>query len=46
MARQWEQFKVGGFLDDGFVRECEKLKDGAEEYLRGLQEKDLQLGES
>jgi hypothetical protein len=45
VARQWEQFKAGGFLDDGFVRECEALKADAEQYLRGLEEKDLAFRE-
>lgn len=43
MARQWEQFKAGGFLDDGFVAECEKLREEAQQYKRGLEEKNLQF---
>jgi len=46
LARQWEQFKAGGFLDDGFVRECELLRDEAQEYVRELEAKDLQFRES
>ncbi|MFT5500134.1 MAG: hypothetical protein ACI88G_000260 [Woeseiaceae bacterium] len=46
MARQWEQFKAGGFLDDGFVAECEKLRDEAQQYKRGLEEKNLQFAVS
>ena len=42
-ARQWEQFKVGGFLDDDFIRECETLRDEAQEYVRGLAEKELEF---
>ena len=45
-ARQWEQFKAGGFLDDDFVQECEMLRDDAQEYLRNLEQKDLQFRES
>lgn len=45
VARQWEQFKIGGFLDDGFVSECETLRDEAQEYVRGLAEKDLEFRE-
>ena len=43
MARQWEQFKAGGFLDDGFVEECHKLEQEAHQYVRALEEKDLQF---
>ena len=39
----WEQFKTGGFLDDGFVVECEALRDEAERYAKALEEKDLGL---
>ena len=46
LARQWEQFKAGGFLDDSFVRECELLRDEAQEYVRELEAKDLQFRES
>ena len=45
VARQWEQFKAGGFPDDGFVRECEALNADAEQYLRELEEKDLAFRE-
>jgi len=37
---------AGGFLDDGFVRERELLRDEAQEYVRGLEAKDLQFRES
>ena len=39
MTRQWEQFKVGGFLDAGFVEECHKLEQEAKLYVRALAEK-------
>ena len=45
MARQWEQFKAGGFLDNGFVEECHKLGQEAQQYVRALEEKNLQLVE-
>ena len=37
----WEQFKIGGFLDKGFVDECEKLREEAKHYVRELDDKDL-----
>jgi hypothetical protein len=37
----WEQLKTGGFLDDGFVAECELLREEAERYARDLEKKDL-----
>jgi hypothetical protein len=43
MAWQWEQFKAGGFLDDGFVEECQKLEQEAKQYVRALEEKNLQF---
>ena len=43
MAWQWEQFKAGGFLDEGFVEECNKLEQEAQQYVRALQEKNLQF---
>ena len=45
MARQWEQFKAGGFLDEGFVEECNKLEQEAQQYVRALEEKNLQFGQ-
>ncbi len=46
MARQWQQFQVGGFLDDGFVEECHKLEAEAQQYVRALEEKNLQFGDA
>jgi len=43
MSRQWEQFKAGGFLDEGFVEECNKLEQEAQQYVRALEEKNLQF---
>ena len=40
-ADLWIQFKTGGFLDDGFVAECEMLKKEAEQYTRALETEDL-----
>ena len=37
MARQWEQFQAGGFLDEGFVEECHKLEAEAQQYVRALE---------
>lgn len=45
MARQWEQFKAGGFLDDGFVEEYHKLEQEAQQLVNALEEKNLQLGQ-
>lgn len=45
IARQWDQFKAGGFLDDGFVRECEILRDEAHEYLQNLEQRNLEFRE-
>ncbi len=46
MARQWQRFQAGGFLDDGFVEECHKLEAEAQQYVRALEEKNLQFGQS
>jgi hypothetical protein len=43
MAKQWEQFIAGGFLDESFVAECEKLREEAQQYKRELEEKNLQF---
>jgi len=43
MARQWEQFKAGGFLDEGFVEECHKLEQEAQQYMLALEEKNMQF---
>ena len=40
-ADLWIQFKAGGFLDDGFVAECELLRDEAENYALALEEKGM-----
>jgi hypothetical protein len=37
----WMQFKTGGFLDEGFIAECESLQEEAEHYARELEKKDL-----
>jgi len=37
----WKQLKIGGFLDEQFITECEKLRQETEEYARRLDEKDL-----
>ena len=39
----WEQFKAGGFLDEGFVAECELLREEAEQFAQELDSKDLGL---
>ena len=44
MARQWQQFKTGGFLDAEFVVEAEKLRDEAADFLQGLDEEGLHFG--
>jgi len=46
LARQWDQFKAGGFLDDDFVKECEKLRAEAQQYLQNLEEKGLQFSKN
>ena len=40
-AGLWVLFKTGGFLDDGFVTECELLREEAEHYARELEKEDL-----
>lgn len=40
-ADLWIQFKTGGFLDDGFIDECELLQKEAEEYALALDKEDL-----
>ena len=37
----WVQFKAGGFLDDGFIAECEKLKKEANQYTLQLENQEL-----
>jgi hypothetical protein len=37
----WEQFKTGGFLDEGFVEECELVREEAKHYVRELENKGL-----
>ena len=44
IARQWQQFKTGGFLDDEFVAEAEKLREEAQQYIAGLAEEGLEFG--
>ena len=39
----WRQFKAGGFLDDGFVAECELLREEAEHFVSELENKNLSL---
>ena len=46
MASQWERFQTGGFLDEGFVKECLELKKEAREFASALEEKNLQLRQS
>lgn len=36
-AGLWTLFKAGGFLDDGFIAECEILKEEAEHYALELE---------
>jgi len=37
----WQQFKTGGFLDEGFVAECELLRQEAELYAAELEKEGL-----
>ena len=46
VARLWAQFKAGGFLDERFVEEVERLRDEAETYQQTLKEEGLELGRS
>jgi hypothetical protein len=39
----WEQFKAGGFLDEEFTEEVERLRDEAQPHLQALNEKGLEL---
>ena len=42
----WKQFKTGGFLDEEFVAECERLREEAEHYAAELEKKDLSFRSS
>jgi hypothetical protein len=44
LARMWEQFKTGGFLDHDFVEEVERLRGESMTHLQGLQGKGLEMG--
>jgi len=46
LARQWDQFKAGGFLDDDFVDECESLRAEAQQHLQNLEDKGLQFNKN
>jgi len=46
LARMWEQFKVGGFLDEEFTEEVERLRDEAKPHLQAMIEKGLGLNHS
>lgn len=46
LAKMWEQFKVGGFLDESFVEEVERLRDEAQPRLQAMIEKGLELNHS
>ena len=37
----WDQLKTGGFLDDGFVAECELLRQEAKHFARELEENEM-----
>ena len=41
--RVWEQLQTGGFLDEGFLEECNKLEAEAQEYAGALEDKSLQF---
>lgn len=41
MSRLWEQLKVGGFLDEDYVIECEKLRSHAQHFVQELKDKNL-----
>ena len=43
MARMWGLLKTGGFLDDGFVAECELLREEAQQYVRDLEKENLKF---
>lgn len=43
-SRQWEQFKAGGFFDEEFVAEVEKLREEVRDYADELKDKELEFG--
>ena len=40
-ADLWVQFKTGGFLDEAFVAECERLREEAQDDALALEEADI-----
>lgn len=45
-ARVWEQFKIGGILDEEFTAEVERLREEAQPRLQELIERGIELGHS
>ena len=46
LARMWEQFKVGGFLDEEFTAEVERLRNEAQPHLQAMIDEGLELNHS
>jgi hypothetical protein len=46
LARMWEQFKVGGILDEEFTEEVERLRDEAQPHMQAMAERGLELNHS